>query len=190
MANYEATKYNFNGSNLTNIQGVNTGIVVPWGTASVPSGFLACDGSAVSRTTYSALFAVVGTTYGVGDGSTTFNVPNLAGRTVISKSNNQSLASTGGANCITPTGNISGATANTTLTVNQIPSHSHTYGVGGDCSASNNAARARCRDSNNSPSTGSAGGGQAHSHNLSANFVGSATSVTNPYLILQYIIKT
>ena len=39
-------------------------------------------------------------------------------------------------------------------------------------------------------STGSAGGGQAHSHNLSANFVGSATSVTNPYLILQYIIKT
>ena len=189
MANYEATKYNFNGSNLTNIQGVNTGIVVPWGTASVPSGFLACDGSAVSRTTYSALFAVVGTTYGVGDGSTTFNVPNLAGRTVISKSNNQSLASTGGANCITPTGNISGATANTTLTVNQIPSHSHsvplTYSM---CGGSNQTGLGG--SSGGSNNSGSTGGGQAHSHNLSANFVGSATSVTNPYLILQYIIKT
>jgi microcystin-dependent protein len=188
MANYEATKYNFNGSNLTNIQGVNTGIVVPWGTASVPSGFLACDGSAVSRTTYSALFAVVGTTYGVGDGTTTFNVPNLAGRTVISKSNNQSLASTGGANCITPTGNISGATANTTLTVNQIPSHTHTWAVGGGCTGNSVAASASCR--NASPATGSAGGGQAHSHNLSANFVGSAGSSLPPYLILQYIIKT
>ena len=189
MANYEATKYNFNGSNLTNIQGVNTGIVVPWGTASVPSGFLACDGSAVSRTTYSALFAVVGTTYGVGDGSTTFNVPNLAGRTVISKSNNQSLASTGGANCITPTGNISGATANTTLTANQIPSHSHsvplTYSM---CGGSNQTGLGG--SSGGSNNSGSTGGGQAHSHNLSANFVGSATSVTNPYLILQYIIKT
>jgi len=186
MANYEATKYNFNGSNLTNIQGVNTGIVVPWGTASVPSGFLACDGSAVSRTTYSALFAVVGTTYGVGDGSTTFNVPNLAGRTVISKSNNQSLASTGGANCITPTGNISGATGNTTLTVNQIPSHSHTLTTpmcGGNMIGAQN-------NSGNLVNTGNTGGGQAHSHNLSANFVGSAGSSLPPYLILQYIIKT
>jgi len=188
MANYEATKYNFNGSNLTNIQGVNTGIVVPWGTASVPSGFLACDGSAVSRTTYSALFAVVGTTYGVGDGSTTFNVPNLAGRTVISKSNNQSLASTGGANCITPTGNISGATGNTTLTVNQIPSHSHSVPLGGNsCGGSQGGSFGY---SGSLPSTGSAGGGQAHSHNLSANFVGTAGSYLPPYLILQYIIKT
>ena len=189
MANYEATKYNFNGSNLTNIQGVNTGIVVPWGTASVPSGFLACDGSAVSRTTYSALFAVVGTTYGVGDGSTTFNVPNLAGRTVISKSNNQSLASTGGANCITPTGNISGATANTTLTVNQIPSHSHVLPIASrnDCGP---AYAAPAYSGCSRYSSYNTGGGQAHSHNLSANFVGTAGSSLPPYLILQYIIKT
>jgi microcystin-dependent protein len=188
MANYEATKYNFNGSNLTNIQGVNTGIVVPWGTASVPSGFLACDGSAVSRTTYSALFAVVGTTYGVGDGSTTFNVPNLAGRTVISKSNNQSLASTGGANCITPTGNISGATGNTTLTVNQIPSHSHNFPLMYTmCGGPNYGA---APTTSGTTGTSNTGGGQAHSHNLSANFVGTAGSSLPPYLILQYIIKT
>ena len=71
MANYEATKYDFSGSNLSGIQGVNTGIIVPWSNASVPSGFLECAGAAVSRTTYAALFAVIADTYGAGDGSTT-----------------------------------------------------------------------------------------------------------------------
>lgn len=51
-----------------------------WFTASPPTKYLLCDGSAVSRTTYSELFAVISTTYGTGDGSTTFNVPNLNGR--------------------------------------------------------------------------------------------------------------
>ena len=60
-ANYEATRYDFDGAFLTGIQGVNTGIVVPWGSASIPSGFLECNGQAVSRSTYAALFAVVGT---------------------------------------------------------------------------------------------------------------------------------
>jgi len=59
---------------------VPTGVIFPYGAASAPTGFLNCDGSAVSRTTYSALFAVISTSYGVGDGSTTFNLPNTAGR--------------------------------------------------------------------------------------------------------------
>lgn len=54
------------------------GIITIYGGGSAPSGTLPCDGSAVSRTTYSALFSVVGTTFGVGDGSTTFNVPTIA----------------------------------------------------------------------------------------------------------------
>lgn len=53
------------------------GEITMYGAASAPSGWLLCDGSAVSRTTYAALFAVIGTTYGVGDGSTTFNVPSF-----------------------------------------------------------------------------------------------------------------
>lgn len=59
---------------------VPTGAVMMWGAAlaSPPTGYLTCDGSAVSRTTYSALFAVVGTTWGAGDGSTTFNLPNFS----------------------------------------------------------------------------------------------------------------
>lgn len=57
-----------------------TGMISMFGSATPPTGFLNCDGSAVSRTTYADLFAVLSTTYGVGDGSTTFNVPNLSGR--------------------------------------------------------------------------------------------------------------
>jgi microcystin-dependent protein len=51
-----------------------------WPTASAPTGYLLCAGAAVSRTTYAALFAIIGTTFGVGDGSTTFNVPNYSNR--------------------------------------------------------------------------------------------------------------
>jgi len=54
-----------------------TGVILPYGGASAPTGFLLCDGSAVSRTTYATLFGVISTTYGAGDGSTTFNVPDL-----------------------------------------------------------------------------------------------------------------
>ena len=56
---------------------VPTGVFLPYGGVSAPSGWLLCDGSAVSRTTYANLFAVIGTRYGAGDGSTTFNVPKL-----------------------------------------------------------------------------------------------------------------
>ena len=53
------------------------GMVVPFAGATAPAGWLLCDGSAVSRETYTALFSVIGTAYGAGDGSTTFNVPDL-----------------------------------------------------------------------------------------------------------------
>lgn len=55
------------------------GVVKMYGGAAAPAGYLLCDGTAVSRTTYAALFAVIGTSYGVGDGSTTFNVPSMSG---------------------------------------------------------------------------------------------------------------
>ncbi|MXO72865.1 phage tail protein [Alteraurantiacibacter buctensis] len=59
-----------------------TGEIKTWPTNSAPAGYLECSGAAVSRTTYSALFAVIGTTFGSGDGSTTFNLPNLRGEFV------------------------------------------------------------------------------------------------------------
>lgn len=60
------------------------GVIEAWaGTSSAPNGYLLCDGSAVSRTTYAALFAAIGVTYGSGDGSTTFNVPDFRGRSPV-----------------------------------------------------------------------------------------------------------
>lgn len=59
---------------------IPVGAVMPYGGSSAPTGWLLCNGSAVSRTTYAALFAILSTTYGVGDGSTTFNLPDLQGR--------------------------------------------------------------------------------------------------------------
>jgi microcystin-dependent protein len=59
---------------------VPTGVILSYGGASAPTGWLLCDGSAVSRTTFAGLFAVLSTSFGVGDGSTTFNLPDLRGR--------------------------------------------------------------------------------------------------------------
>lgn len=61
-----------------------------------PTGFLLCDGSAVSRATYSALFTEIGTTYGAGDGSTTFNVPNFTNRFPLGAAGAAQLGQTGG----------------------------------------------------------------------------------------------
>ena len=77
------------------------GMISPWAGTSIPSGWLLCDGSAVSRTTYSPLFTVIGTTYGAGDGSTTFNLPNLKGRVPFGQDTTQGefdvLGESGGA---------------------------------------------------------------------------------------------
>ena len=59
---------------------IPSSMIVPFATATLPAGWLLCNGAAVSRTTYAALFSILGTTYGVGDGSTTFNLPDLRGQ--------------------------------------------------------------------------------------------------------------
>jgi len=188
MANYEATKYDFSGANLTGIEGIPTATIVPWSSASVPSGFLECDGAAVSRSTYSALFAIVGTTYGAGDGSTTFNTPNLADNVPVGKSGTKSLASTGGANTVTSTGNVGGSTANATLSTAQLASHSHN--VSGPSYVYPSGGLGLSNYRGGSTGTSSTGSGSGHSHNMSATFSGDATSVLQPYLTIIYIIKT
>jgi microcystin-dependent protein len=88
------------------------GIVMPFAGSTAPEGYLLCDGSAVSRSDYATLFGVIGTTYGAGDGSTTFNVPDLSGRVVIGVSGSHALASTGGSETVT-------------LSASELPAHSH-----------------------------------------------------------------
>ena len=174
MSNYEATKYDYDGANLTGIQGLATGTIVPWTDTSLPSGFLECNGAAVSRSTYAALFAVVSTTYGSGNGSTTFNLPDLKDNLAVGRSNSKALASSGGANTVQATGNIGGSTAAHTLTTPEIASHSHP----GSISPSNQKTMP------------GAGGGGTHSHNMSATFTGDSTSVLQPYVAMIYVIKT
>ena len=185
MANYEATRYDFDGANLTGIEGVNTGIVVPWGSAAIPSGFLLCDGQSVSTSTYAALFAIIAYTYG-GSGAN-FNVPDLRDRTIVgvSSANSKTLAQAIGANTVTPTGNISGSTGSTTLTTPQIPSHAHPAAAMGGSAAGMEGGQG-----SNPMSSGNTGGGGSHDHTLSATFAGTANSVLQPGLVLNYIIKT
>ena len=102
------TAYAYDGTTLVSVGGGSQGggDSTPIGTVeaysgnTAPNGYLLCDGSAVSRTTYSDLFSVIGTTYGSGDGSTTFNLPNLKGRTVVMQDTTQTefdtLGETGG----------------------------------------------------------------------------------------------
>ena len=190
MANYEATRYDWDGAYLTGVQGVNTGLIIPWSSASLPSGFLECNGQAVSQATYAALFAVIGTTYG-NPGGGNFNLPDLSDRLSISKSNTQAIASTGGANTVTPTGNATASLSDTTLTTNEIPAHGHGYqrSAGAQGSASGGS---QCYISNMGAVTGGqAGSGQGHGHTVSSvAFAGDSMSILQPYLTLIYIIKT
>ena len=129
---------------MANLQDIvnrsEVGAIKPWTKTTAPDGYLLCNGAAVSRTTYADLFAVVSTTYGAGDGSTTFNVPQLQGKMPQGyDGNTYNLAGTGGANTVTVsvTNNqaatnatnqsvtITGAISNTSLTTAQLASHSH-----------------------------------------------------------------
>ena len=195
MANYEATKYDFNGGSLTGIQGVNTGLIVPWSIASVPTGFLECAGAAVSRSTYSDLFAVVGTTYGAGDGSSTFNLPNLSDKIVLGRSPGKALASTGGANTVASAGNVSASIGNTTLSTPTIAAHFHPHDTGAATVFGRNglgamASMAITGAPSNPFSTQATGGGGGHDHGSELTLSGTASSVLQPYLTIKYIIKT
>lgn len=89
------------------------GTITIFSGATIPDHYLVCDGSAISRQDYSELFSVIGDTYGPGDGSTTFNLPNMMANVPVGTSQNHALGETGGASDII-------------LIEDNIPSHSHT----------------------------------------------------------------
>lgn len=144
-----------------------TGAMMQFAGSTAPSGWLICDGAAVSRTTYAALFTVIGTAYGTGDGSTTFNLPNMKGRVAVGLDSSDTDFNT--------LGKTGGAKAHT-LTINELPAHNHdistyTGTAGGFIPATtSNAGTLVTRQ------TASKGGDQAH-NNL------------QPYLSLNFIIK-
>jgi microcystin-dependent protein len=106
-----------------------TGSIIGWGgtTGTIPTRWLQCDGSAINRTTYSALFTAIGTAYGTGDGSTTFNIPDGLGRMMLG-------AGTGSGLTVRARGDKSG-TQTHAISLAEMPSHAHpgsTGSLGGD----------------------------------------------------------
>ncbi len=109
---------------------VPVGVIFDYAGSSVPAGFLFCNGDAVSRTTYAALFGAISTTYGVGDGSTTFNVPDYRGRVAAGKDDMGAAAANRlSATTISPSGTTLGGTGGTqthVLSSGELPAHTHT----------------------------------------------------------------
>lgn len=135
-----------------------------------PSGWLICDGSAVSRTTYANLFSVIGTTYGSGNGSTTFNIPNLKGKVPVGLDSGDTSFDTIGE---------TGGEKTHTLNVNEMPSHTHPIYKVNLPTGTASYYDAFLYGNNMSQGTKnslSAGGDQAH-NNL------------QPYIVMNYIIS-
>lgn len=108
-----------------------TGSVIAFAGNYAPNGFLLCNGAAVSRSTYSVLYGVIGTTYGVGDGSTTFNLPNLDGKVVVGYDISQTA--------FNAVGKAGGATTHT-LTTSELPTHNHSHTMSSDGSHSHSGS--------------------------------------------------
>jgi microcystin-dependent protein len=160
---------------LDDLVGADIGIPVGagmdyWGTTA-PSGFIFPFGQAINRSTFSLLFAVMGTAYGAGDGSTTFNLPDKRDRASFAKGNmggtpaNRITNKSGGWN-----GNTLGASGGAedhTLTVPQIPPHTHTVfgqNFGFDGSAPNQRVALNPTSGNANRTSDTTGGGEAHNN--------------------------
>ena len=141
------------------------GDIMLWSTTTAPTGWILCDGASLARAgTYSALFAIIGTTYGSADGDH-FNVPSVKGKVAVGyKSDDTDFDAMG----------HTGGAKTHTVALTELPSHTHTFRDGGG-----NAASGSFRGMQNPGATGdssSVGGGGAH-NNL------------QPFLTLNYIIK-
>lgn len=160
---------------------VPSGSMTGYGGTTAPAGWLLCDGSAISRTTYASLFTAIGTTFGVGDGSSTFNIPDLRGRVIAGQDD---MGGSAASRLTTAGSGVDGATLGAvggsethTLTTAQLASHSH--GLTAYDAVPGTAA---IGSGTGSPlagpiTTASAGSGAAHNN-------------TQPTLVANYIIKT
>jgi microcystin-dependent protein len=171
---------------LGNVTQVPAGIVSAFAGVTAPSGWLMCYGQAVSRTEYSALFTALSTTYGSGDGSTTFNIPDMRGRAIAGVDNMGGTAASRLTSTVLSASNTLGATGGTqthVLTTAQMPSHTHTV----TDTYSNIGEPNWVRFGSNGPLYDI----DANTRSLSVGSAGSDTAHLNtqPTIVLNYIIK-
>lgn len=152
-----------------------TGTILDYAGATAPNGWLLCYGQAVSRTTYKNLFARIGTTYGAGDGSTTFNLPDCRGRAIIGKDN---MGGTAANRVTTAGGGIDGTTLGAAggaekhqLTAAQMPKHTHPNTVNDPGHTHGNSLN----DPGHVHANTLSDPGHGHGHNAAANGGGSST---------------
>jgi microcystin-dependent protein len=154
----------FNGSEWVEGNPGKVGQVKFWAPSNAPDGWLVADGRAVSRTSYAELFAAIGTTYGSGDGTTTFNLPDFRGKVAVGRDAGV------GANPNFDTVGETGGTKTETLTEAQMPSHTHTQqphthsGTTSDSTTHAHAGSATTSSGDHGHDvTGNSGGSHGHS---------------------------
>lgn len=162
--------------------------------AAAPSGWLICNGGEVNRSTFAALFAVIGTTYGAGNGTTTFNLPDMANRYPLGVGT-QAIGVAGG----------SSTSGSTVLTEAQMPAHTHTGTTGSAGEHTHGMGSSWGNDtSQGTANINNFGGGTigirsttdaagSHTHSLSVDSTGGSQghdhSIVPPFLALNFIIK-
>ncbi len=148
--------------------GIVTGTITAYAGTTAPTGYLLCDGSAINRVTYANLFTVCSTTYGIGDGATTFNIPDLRGNVPVGrKAADASFGTLGG---------TVGEKTHTLIT-SEIPSHTHTYNADNGGGATTASLLGRSGAPLGAGNTSSVGGDGAHNN-------------IQPSLVINFIIKT
>jgi microcystin-dependent protein len=164
---------------------VPTGAIMPFAMNSAPSGWLAANGSAVSRTTYAALFAAIGTTYGAGNGSTTFTLPDLRA-SFVRGAGSDGVATAGAFGAKQADGVISHTHSGTTG--NDSPDHTHlsngTAGIGQGASGANSV-----QQSGGSQATSGASTRHQHSFTTSSQSPAGTTETRPRNIAMLYCIK-
>lgn len=169
-----------------------TGSMLMWPVVTAPTGFLLCSGSAVSRTTYATLFAVVGVIFGAGDGSTTFNLPDYRDRMPVGAGTTYTAAVTGGSKDAL----VVTHTHTATFTGTALGTHNHQLGsrdsTASDGGSPNQEFVNDFGAGNGSPVTTSSVSAGTPAGTVSVTSAGASGTNANlpPYIGIYFIIKT